>query len=77
MLVSSEDHPGPKDRVYGPYAVGLWPHPKFEILDPVVCPQPVPVVDVLIRHQMPPEEGFHHQDVFEDVSMCSRSGMFR
>jgi hypothetical protein len=54
----------PRGEVLRALAERLWLHPKFEVVGPIVGPNPVLVVDVLERPQWSAERALHHHVVF-------------
>ena len=62
ILVPPKDLACPRDRILDPDATRLWTNPELEVLGSVVVPQPVEMMDRLIRKQgggpsMPPSPG--------------------
>ena len=67
MTVLAQDLSGVSHDVLGSLALGLVYDPQLEVLDPVIAPVTVSVVDVLVLGQRPAEPTPHHQSVLENV----------
>jgi hypothetical protein len=69
VCIPYKDVPRPGDGVFYPTARWLRLDPQLEVLGPIVSAHSVPMVNGLTRQHVASQDGLHHQDVLEDVTV--------
>lgn len=77
-LVPGKDFPSPSHRVRSPYPCWVRPNPKLQVLRAIVVLNAINVVHGFILGQIPAQNAFHYDNVFENIlpGRCG-SGMSR
>ena len=71
VVVSSQDLASPGNGVLDTTAVRLWLDPQFEVPGSIIRAHTVPMMDVFAGEEIAPQDGLHHEDVFENVFVVS------
>lgn len=58
----------PLSQILGPLTGGLWRHPQLKVVDTVLVPLTVLVMDVLVRQKRPTEVLLHDEAMFHYLS---------